>query len=224
MTRSVFARSTSDIAQVRPHIDENPDDDDNECGNVCLPAVLLANRQTTGKSLTGERTAILQSLNSTLNLATPTTEESDALGTSTNPISCVWEPHLINEFESNDLLISGAFPWLFIHGCKGVPFKGSPPLKWKQKILQHYSLRFAHCSSLIFLLCNQAQRHAACATVATRVRANPESIEIFCDTVTAPEFNSKLVDAIEDPEGQDAKEILEILLPHIDNNNKNPPQ
>ena len=79
----------------------------------------------------------------------------------------------LNEFENNELVISGAFPWIFMFGRVGVEINA---LMRRTIVLQH-SARISKEAMLIFFLFNQLQRHRVTHNVA---KASEEQLEVNC--------------------------------------------
>lgn len=118
----------------------------------------------------------------------------------------------MNEFTSNDTLLTGAFPSLFFLG-KGVPFTGTPPRAWTRFLMLQACNRFATSNALVFLLFDQIQRHAACASVAAKARNDPEAFRKLRALVEDPSFQRQLGMAERAPNSATARALRAKLVP-----------
>lgn len=114
----------------------------------------------------------------------------------------------LNEFAENRELLGKAFPFLF--PC-GVPRKVTASVV-KQLLLFH-DRRFAQCSVFVFLMFNQMQRWQAASRVNMVVDGGDNAARAFVECVNAPEFDTKLKAAMEDPTSSSAKEVLSSVSP-----------
>ena len=69
-------------------------------------------------------------------------------------------------------------------------------------------MRVRNEPQLLFLLFDQMQRHAACSAAHASVAPLMESLQGFQELVSAPEFESALLDALNEPDSTDAKRII----------------
>jgi hypothetical protein len=119
-----------------------------------------------------------------------------------------------NEFEANDALLYACFPHLFLLG-KGLLQKGSVPTKAVRHMMFQFSGRCAASLRLVFCLFNQMQRHAVSIAVSAKVKTNPDSFTEFAKWVADPTFLEQLRKAQKNPTSKDAKELLQLIRPHI---------
>ena len=78
----------------------------------------------------------------------------------------------LNEFDQNELIISGAFPWIFMFGRVG----GEINAAFRRTIVLQHDVRVAKESALIFFLFNQMQRHRVTQNVAKASQADLDAI------------------------------------------------
>ena len=71
----------------------------------------------------------------------------------------------IVEWNKNNEIVAGAFPFLFLRGHKMLP-EGSFNQKLIRHLFLHYNGRFEKCNTFINLLFNQLQRHSAIRKIA----------------------------------------------------------
>jgi hypothetical protein len=120
----------------------------------------------------------------------------------------------INEFENNDLLLTQAFPWLYLFG-KGVPKSSTMPRPYTKAVLNHYNRSFSKDHKFIFLLFDQMRRHIAAQAAKARLYSQNQNITQFVEFVNEPGFANDLDFAVKTPESKEAKKILAKLLPNI---------
>jgi hypothetical protein len=96
------------------------------------------------------------------------------------PIPLTTGHDLMNEFDSNDRILLGTFPWLFPLGI-GVVGKGSQPPSFTEYLMCYYDGRFQADSDFVFLLFNQRRRHLASSGISLHVRNNESSIDVMCN-------------------------------------------
>ena len=129
-----------------------------------------------------------------------------------------------DEFNENDSLIYGAFPSLFPVGqgletCKG----GSVGNQLIRKLLLHHDRIYAQTPDFMFLLFNQLIRHTAARSLGIKVKNNLESFQTVTDLIIDPDFDQKLDRALKQPDGPDAKQLLNSFKPHLVSNGSNIP-
>jgi hypothetical protein len=114
----------------------------------------------------------------------------------------------VNEFEDNAIAIMDSFPDAFPRGV-GLSGKGTISKEERLHLLRQATLQFSQIPQLIFLLFNQMQRHLASQSVSSRVKNTPEAFEAFAQDVSDPAFAALVVSAQANPEGAEAKKVLE---------------
>jgi len=200
--------SASDVADVR-----SPHDIADGDHRVALNAVLLQNIPLPSSD---PASTVLQSLYNTLhnsNVDSKTNNSEPSTDSVADPVltvPCNKEP--INEFQHNDQLFITSFPDLFLHGRK-LPKTGSVSSAFAQHLLRQADNRFAQEDEVIFTLFNQSQRHAAARQVATRVRSDLKSVQLFSSIVEASDFTDDLQKAIQSPESSHAQTLLRRIMP-----------
>lgn len=117
----------------------------------------------------------------------------------------------ICEFTENRKLILGGFPWLFVHG-RGIETDGTVSSDFVERIMMHYTNKFAQDNRLLFLLFNQSQRHAASRRAVARVKSNSESIRKFTEIVNSENFEQEMQEAMNHPESTKAKFLAQKFL------------
>jgi hypothetical protein len=71
----------------------------------------------------------------------------------------------------------------------------------------------ASCRLLIFYLFDRKQRMSTISNMHAKVKQNPQSFEQFTRTFMEKDFQTKLQNAVVNPEGKDAKQVLKKLVP-----------
>ena len=129
-----------------------------------------------------------------------------------------------NEFDKPDFCLCGAFPHIFIYGSAyrqledtstGDVTNAKPTLvdaECRHLLLQHTTIP-ATCRELIFYLFDQKQRHAANISMWTKVHANPDAFQKFGEMMSSDAFASSLKNAIDNPKGKEAADIMSQILP-----------
>jgi hypothetical protein len=72
-----------------------------------------------------------------------------------------------NEFDDNEGVIAGAFPWVFMFGKVGLGENSGMDNELRKRLLLQYDRRVEREPALIFLLFNQMQRHRATQNIVT---------------------------------------------------------
>ena len=124
------------------------------------------------------------------------------------------EKNPFNEFINNNLLLYSSFPFLFLFG-KGLKQCGSVDKKAARHMLLQFNASFSNCHRFIFLLFDQLQRHAASRVIASRVKCNAKSFELFVKLVNEPNFTKQLQEACKNPSSKESIDLLKKLSPHI---------
>ncbi len=94
--------------------------------------------------------------------------------------------------------------------------------KWRQ-IFLYFDNRFAHELSLLFHAANMIMRHSVNRAVSVRVKTNPVAFKKFAETVHDGDFMQKLEDAMADPEGKSAREVVARVIGYINLSASNVP-
>ena len=117
-------------------------------------------------------------------------------------------PQPINEFSHNDELLYGGF-WTLFPLQKGLPTTGTlNPQDTRHLVTQFHNL-YAQNHNFLFLLANQAQRHAATRGVSLRLKSNPESFKTFERVLANKErYCAKIEAAKADPTSKAARQLL----------------
>ena len=123
-----------------------------------------------------------------------------------------FERRAINEFQENQHLFLGAFPFLFLLG-EGMPEKTSSA--FFRHLLQQDSGHFGRNIQFLFLVYSQTTRHEVCRTSRSRIRARPEIIRKFQEVVSDSNFPAALEESRRNPQSDVAKKILSVTLPLI---------
>ena len=113
----------------------------------------------------------------------------------------------VNEFTEGRLLIMDTNPTLFPF-AEGLDFAGTVPTPYVRHLLLQFTGNFANIASLLFTLCNQAQRHAAIRAVSVQAVNKPDAIIKAASLAEDEVFREKVDRAIENPTGNDAKEVM----------------
>ena len=121
----------------------------------------------------------------------------------------------MNEYVHNDLLLAGAFLYLFPLGRS--PFKGKgtvEPWRARQALLQ-CDKRMAREIPLTFVLANQRQRHAVQRGVSARVKDRASAANAVEDLLEDPAFFNVVEKASADPKCEEAKRLRKTVLPFM---------
>ena len=111
----------------------------------------------------------------------------------------------MNEFKSNDDILYGAF-WHLFPLRQGLRSKGSVSVHDSRHLLTQFHNSFAQQPSLLFLLANQVQRHAAAKGVGVRVKTDPDSFQAFASMMVDKDaYLERLHAAKEDPTSKSAR-------------------
>ena len=113
----------------------------------------------------------------------------------------------INEFESNDVILSCAFPWLFPIGNVG-PTVGPVPVWLRAHLFNFFDGRFER--DLLFRLHNvsQMRRHA----VARNVKIKARAVGFLAGIVVSQGFDERLAQAMADKKAPASIRLFESLL------------
>ena len=121
--------------------------------------------------------------------------------------------HPINEFEQGDYGLIAAFPHIFMLG-KGY---ASATSNLSERDCAHLLLQFttapSSCSLLIFYLFDIKRRFENVRGMSAKASKDPKAFAEFIETFSSAEFQTKLQSAVANPNGKDAKYVLNKILP-----------
>ncbi|CAK0807187.1 unnamed protein product [Prorocentrum cordatum] len=125
---------------------------------------------------------------------------------------CARELRPMNEFTNNGDILYGAF-WHLFPLRQGLRSKGSVGAHDSRHLLTQFHNSFAQQPSLLFLLANQVQRHAAAKGVGVRVKTDPDSFQTFANMMADKDAHlERLRVAKEDPASKSARDLLKQVL------------
>lgn len=113
----------------------------------------------------------------------------------------------INEFQENNELFAGAFPYIFMLGLP--PYQGSLDLYEVRHLLLQYNCHAAHCRDLIFLLLSQHLRHQNIKNVNKGITyLDNNKLNELISFIHSPTYEEDIAEAIENPTSFHAKKII----------------
>ena len=119
----------------------------------------------------------------------------------------------INEFTKDDYALSCTFPYVFI---LGKAYK-STASNWNDEKKMHLLMQFSKIPSrdklLLAYLFDLCKRHESINGICAHVKNKPGTIKKFGKLVKDKEFLATLEIAKSDPEGKEAKNLLNTILP-----------
>ena len=115
-------------------------------------------------------------------------------------ISVYHDQGALCEFSDNDKIFSLSFPLAFPLG-KSLTSKGSVDKRERMHLMNQFTNVFSSNKPLLFLLLNQAQRHAACSAVTTKLKNDFVSFESFSKFQNSDEFKQLVIKAKTNPKG-----------------------
>jgi len=118
----------------------------------------------------------------------------------------------VNEYAENCKLLRGLF-WYDFFLKAGLQNAAGLGVKARRHMLRQHDGRFAENMELIFLLANQAQRHAHARGVTVRLKSDPATFKKYAELVESPHFRRQLLRAAANPTGPDAKAVLCVMQP-----------
>ena len=121
----------------------------------------------------------------------------------------------INEFTSNDVLLYSAYPHLFLTGRGLGTHTAGVPEHVRQHILHQFTCAFARDQRLLFTLLDQLQRHKTSQVLAARVKNDPAAFAAFAAAAADPAFRVKLAEALRDPDGRTAGQVLQQVMKFV---------
>ena len=128
----------------------------------------------------------------------------------------------INEFTNGQLVFLGGWLDLFMLG-QGFGTKNTLSDSQMRHILQQYSNMAAKCRLFIFYLFDKMQRHCTIRSLSAKISKDKEAFEKFTKIFLSNAFQCKLHGAISNPDGSDAKYILNKLVPILTQGSKSTP-
>jgi hypothetical protein len=119
----------------------------------------------------------------------------------------------ICEYRENHLIIQGAFWWLSLLGKGLGTVKSIVPIKRSRHMLLFYDNRFALDAQFLFTLANQHMRAACARGVTACWRNHPDMARKFEELRQRDGLQDDFSQALREPKGAKAKELLRLLLP-----------
>jgi len=120
----------------------------------------------------------------------------------------------INEFESNDELLMGAYPILFLLG-KGCLKKSGCTPGFKMYVNTQYDNRAAKDCKFQFTMFNQSQRHIAARTIQAKVTGNSKTIQKFIKLVNSSDFPDRIIESHKNPTSKSSMQLLKEMMPAV---------
>lgn len=118
----------------------------------------------------------------------------------------------LNEFTSNEKIISSSFFHIFLLGkCFGITGSLSP--KERKQILLQYTGHAASHHSFLFFVFDQMQRHSNITGINAVVRNHKQCFRTFTKLVKKKRFKKLIMKASDNTEGKTAKAIMKIVSP-----------
>jgi hypothetical protein len=125
--------------------------------------------------------------------------------TEQNPVIVVERDNeAVTEWDENDVLLRGAFPYLFLLGL-GLP-KGEALKSFLEHCWKYYDGRFED-PMWIATMFSQKQRHACIRKTARVASGNPRVLERLGRLANSKLFRDKLVNALANPGSKEAKKL-----------------
>ena len=112
-------------------------------------------------------------------------------------------------------LVTCAFPHLFPFGAPPSMPRSTFPESLTRYLMLHHQCRFSTEIPLVFLLFNQAQRHANMRSTSLKLKASKTHVQAIMKISGKDDFFVKLADANADPESPQAKAFLAQIRPDI---------
>ena len=127
----------------------------------------------------------------------------------------------LNEFDEGEIALSGGWPDVFFLGNAKLGKKGSPSDTDVKHLLMQFTSAAADCRLLLFYLFDRKQRMSTISTMHAKIKQNPKSFEQFTRTFMEKDFQTKLQNAVANPEGKDGKYVLNKLVPMLASGGRN---
>ena len=121
----------------------------------------------------------------------------------------------LSEFDNGESILAGGWPDVFMLGNASLGEKSSPSDAQVGHLLMQFTQNAATNRLLLFYLFDRKQRMSTIRSMHAKIKQNPESFEKFTQTFMHKDFQTKLQNAVANPEGKDAKHILNKLVPML---------
>ncbi|MEL7339522.1 MAG: hypothetical protein AAGM67_03480, partial [Bacteroidota bacterium] len=203
LSRRVERQSTADVSDMRAEND-SMNNESHVTEDVSVFHALLSGPASVGS----QDSRVLTSLRGSVASSPSAEAPRDQLVSIHGRI----EDTPLNEFVQNNELLSCAFPWLFPRGLADSTRLSKRVLS---RLLRFYDGRFARDRGFLFLMFNQLQRFEASRVTTLRVSADEEQSNRFIDLINSRDFDSRLAEAVSDPNGSVAKTLLRDIDPMI---------
>ena len=135
---------------------------------------------------------------------------------STTKIEISRESIPINSYTDANVMFYQTFPHLF---CLGQGLSDDQKMVVQRDSVNHllhqFHHKFSRCKELLFTIFNMRQRHAVNSAVCAKVKASPEDFEGFTNLVTNVDFKTTLQKAIDDPAGEEARQLLGTVSKYV---------
>ena len=129
----------------------------------------------------------------------------------------------IDEFGRGDYALVGAFPHIFMLGCAYPKQVNNLSQKDCIHLLLQFSAVPSSCSMLIFYLFDIRRRHSNIRGMATKRNADPKAFENWSKEIMSASFQTKIQNAVADPDSKDAKYVVQKLYPMLKTTGKRTP-
>lgn len=120
---------------------------------------------------------------------------------------------LMNEYQYEQKILAGAFPWLFSLGLPDTLHSGPPPVHLRRRLLLDRTGRFERNSTFMLHLFSMILRHNINKAVSISAKGAAKSFKKFMKAMTDPDIDQKLKDAQESPESPEANKLHKLFLP-----------
>lgn len=125
------------------------------------------------------------------------------------------ESTLLNEYVSNHIIYGGTFPFEFPLGIPEQFCNGHFKKHIFRRLLKSYTHTFEGCPNFLMLSANQIQRHAASKAVAYKAKTSNKHLEKLANLLEEPNIDIKIRESIKNPEGEEAKKLLQTIVPLV---------
>jgi len=126
----------------------------------------------------------------------------------------------LNEFEEMEELLVGAFPTVFLlgqaYGSKGL----MKPNQMEHLLMQHTNAAATN-RELLFFLFDVKSRHSIVHNFYSAIKNDSQAFGTYSEFVGSSEFADKIKQAARNPTSQEAKEVLQEVLPVLSLGTKN---
>ena len=199
-----------DARHIRTHGGETEDEDDKDGkpGGTVVDIPLRCSFMTAATKNrlgTDEDLAFLESAKQTLGVD----EDQQAFAKAMSRR----EENPLNEYDNGDMILAKACPDLFMFGYA---YHSSRPTLNKyetQHLLMQYTASAGSNRNLLCQLFESNRRHSVISNMHAKVSSDPKAFDQFANEFASVEFQTKLQAAIKNPNGSDAKYVLNKLTP-----------